>query len=204
MPRLLLVRHGRTNLQKEDRYWGNTDIPLNDLGIIQAKQVRDRLEPEKVTHVYASNLSRARETAKIIAAAFHKEVAECEELREFNFGYAEGLTYDEMKKLHPELADELGKMGNVKFPAGESLDGFFERVKPFVKRLEKHKPPDVIVIVAHGGSLRMLICHLLGLELKHWYRFRLDPASISVVDMYPSVCILNSLNEIDHLAPVDL
>jgi len=191
-----------TNLQKEDRFWGSTDIPLNDLGIKQAEQLRDRLASVKITHFYSSNLSRARDTAKIIAAPHRREVTACEELGECNFGFVEGLTYEEIKKLHPALAEELGKMEAVSFPGGESLEKFHTRVQSFLNRLEKHKPQDIIAIVAHGGSLRMLICHLLGLELKHWHRMRIDAASLSVVDMYPQVCILDLLNDVSHLTPI--
>jgi len=201
--KLLLIRHGRTNLQKEDRYWGSTDIPLNDTGIKQAEQIRDSLAREKITHVYSSTLSRTRDTAKIIAAAHHINVFACEELNEFNFGYAEGLTYEEIKKLHPSLAEDMAKMGAITFPGGESLDKFYTRVQAFLKRLEKHKAQDTLVIVAHAGSLRMLICHLLELEQKHWYRMFIDQASISVVNMYPHISILNSLNDTSHLKPVE-
>jgi len=202
VPKLLLIRHGMTNLQKEDRYWGNTDIPLNDLGITQAKQLSDRLMKEKITHVYSSTSSRALDTAKIIGDVHHRNVIACEELGECNFGYVEGLTYDEIKQLHPALAEKLGKMEAVSFPGGESLEQFHTRVKTFLKRLEKHKPQDTVAIVAHGGSLRMLICHLLDMELKHWHRLRIDRASLSIVEMYPSISILNSLNDVAHLKSI--
>lgn len=199
MAKLLLVRHGKISLQKEDRYWGSTDIPLDDTGKKQAEQIRDYLAKEKITHVYSSALSRARETAEIIAALHGLDVKECPELNEFNFGYAEGLTYREIEKLHPSVAEEMERMDNVSFPGGESLGKFHTRVKTFLKRLEQHKPQDAVVIVAHGGSLRMLICSLLGLEPEHWYRMFLAPASISVVNMYPQVSILNLLNDVSHL-----
>ena len=138
MPRLLLIRHGRTNLQKEDRYWGSTDIPLSDTGMRQAEQVRDALAKEKITHIYSSTLSRSKDTAKAIAAPRKLEVVACDEINEFNFGYAEGLTYEEIKKLHPALAEELAKMQDISFPGGENLDKFYARTKTFVKRLEKH------------------------------------------------------------------
>lgn len=202
MPKLLLIRHGMTNLETEDRYWGNTDIPLNDAGIKQAEQLRDRLAPEKITHFYASTLSRARNTAKIIAAE-RRNVIACPELCECNFGYAEGLTYDEIKRLHPALAEEMGEMEAVNFPGGESMEEFHARVKAFLKRLERHKPQDIIAVIAHGGSLRMLICHLLELDIKHWYQMQIDRASLSVMDMYPRVCILSSLNDTSHLKAIE-
>lgn len=203
MAKLLLVRHGRTNLQKEDRYWGSTDIPLNDVGVKQAEQIRDRLAREKITHIYSSTLSRSHDTAKIIATMHHLNVTACQELNEFNFGYAEGLTYEEIKKLHPSLAEDMSKMDDISFPGGESLDKFYARIEIFLQRLEKHKAQDIIAVVAHAGSLRMLICHLLGLEPKHWYRMSIDQASISIVNTYPHISILNSLNDISHLRPVE-
>jgi alpha-ribazole phosphatase len=203
VPRLLLIRHGRTNLQKEDRYWGSTDIPLSDVGIIQAEQLRDHLAGEKITHVYSSTLSRSKDTAKIITAPHKKEITACSEICEFNFGYAEGLTYEEIKKLHPSLAEELAKMGEISFPGGESLDKFFNRTQAFIKRLGQHKQDDIIAVVAHAGSLRMLICHLLGLEQKMWYRMRIDYASLSIVEMYPHISIIDFLNDTHHLKPLD-
>jgi alpha-ribazole phosphatase len=203
VPRLLLIRHGRTNLQKEDRYWGSTDIPLSDTGIKQAEQLKDRLAGEKITHVYSSTLSRSKDTAKIIAAPHKRDVTACAEMCEFNFGYAEGLTYEEIKKLHPSLAEELARMDAISFPGGESLDKFFNRTQTFLKRLETHKQADVIAIVAHAGSLRMLIIHLLGLEQKQWYRMRLDHASLSVVEMYPHISIIDTLNDTHHLKPLE-
>jgi alpha-ribazole phosphatase len=199
LPKLLLIRHGMTNLQNEDRFWGNTDVQLNELGIMQAKQIRDRIIPEKVTHVYASTLSRARDTAKIIAAPLRKEVTACEELCECNFGYIEGLSYEEIKRQHPKIAEELGKMEGINFPGGESMEEFYARVQKFMARLKKHKQQDVIAVVAHGGSLRMLICHLLELEIKHWSRIQITRASLSIVDMYPRICILSMLNDTSHL-----
>jgi len=201
MARLLLIRHGRTNLQKEDRYWGSTDIPLNGEGIRQAEQISDRLAREKITHIYSSALCRACDTAKTTAAAHHKTITPCTELNEFNFGYAEGLTYKEIEKLHPSLAKEMAKMGDITFPGGESLDNFYIRTRSFLKRLEKHKPQDIIAIVAHAGSLRMLICHLLELEMKNWYKLFLDYGSLSIIDTYPHISIINTLNDTSHLKP---
>jgi len=199
LARLLLVRHGRTNLQKENRYWGSTDIPLGDDGIRQAEQIKKRLAGEKITHIYSSALSRAQDTAKPIAEALHKAITVCAELNEFNFGYAEGLTYKEIEKLHPALAKEITKMGEITFPGGESMEKFFVRTHSFLERLEKHQPQDVIAVVAHAGSLRMLICHLLDLEPKTWYKLFLDHASLSIVDTYPRISILNTLNDTSFL-----
>ena len=199
MLRLLLVRHGRTKLHRDDRFWGKTDIPLSSIGIKQAGHLRERLAAERITAIYASTLSRARSTAEIIAAGHKANVTACGELCECNFGYAEGLTFDEIKRLYPALAEQLSNWKAVTFPGGESLEQLNKRIKTFLKRLESHKPQDTVAVVAHGGPLRLIICHLLGFELKHWQQLRIDMASLSIVETYPQISILNLLNDTSHL-----
>ena len=199
MSRLLLIRHGRTKLHKDDRFWGKTDIPLSNIGIKQAGQLRARLASEKITAVYSSTLSRARFTAEIIASGRKLDVKAFDELCECNFGYVEGLTYPEIKRLYPVLAEELNERKAVTFPGGESLDQLNKRVMTFLKRLEKHKPQDTVAVVAHGGPIRLIICDLLGLEQKHWQQLRIDLASLSIVDTYPGTSILSLLNDTSHL-----
>jgi broad specificity phosphatase PhoE len=198
--KLILVRHGITKLYHEQRFWGKTDVELSDAGIRQSEQLRDRLAKEKINAVYSSTLKRARTTAELIAARHGLNVQPCGELDECNFGYAEGLTFPEIQNLHPELAKALNGFDTpVQFPGGESFSNFEKRVKGFLKRLADHKDKDTIVIVAHGGTLLLIICHLLEIGVKHWRKMRLELASISILDTYPRGVILSSLNDISHL-----
>jgi alpha-ribazole phosphatase len=199
LSRILLVRHGTTKLHKQDRFWGKTDIPLSNTGIKQAGQVRNRLAPEKIDAIYSSTLSRARSTAEIIASGHKADVTACEELCECNFGYIEGLDFAEIKRLHPALAEALNDRKAVAFPGGESLEQLNGRVQSFLRRLDKHKPEETILIVAHGGPLRLMVCNLLGLGLEHWLQIRIDLASLSIVETYPQAAILNLLNDVSHL-----
>jgi len=199
LSRLLLVRHGRTKLHKADRFWGSTDIALSDIGIGQSEQLRDRLAKEKISTIYTSTLSRARSTAETIASRHKVKITECAELNECNFGYIEGLTFTEIQGLHPELAEELLSWKTVAFPGGESLKQLDTRVQGFLERLQKHKEKETVLIVAHGGPLRLIICHLLGLEMEHWLQLRVEHASLSIVETYPQGNVLNLLNDISHL-----
>lgn len=199
MAKLLLIRHGRTRLHKDDRFWGKTDIPLSNIGIKQAGQLRARLASEQINAVYSSTLSRARFTAEIIASGHKLDVKAVSELCECNFGYAEGLTYPEIKRLYPALAEELQDRKAVTFPGGENLDQLNTRVTTFLKQLANHKPQDTIAIVAHGGPIRLIICNLIGFEQKHWQQLRIDLASLSIVETYPQTTILNLLNDTSHL-----
>jgi alpha-ribazole phosphatase len=199
MARLLLIRHGQTKLFKADRFWGKTDIDLSEAGIKQAEQLRDRLSRIKIEAVYSSTLLRAAATAEIIASRHKLKVAAFKELNECSFGYAEGLTFTEISHKYPELAADLSNGKAISFPGGESLEQLNQRVRGFLKKLELEKPESKIAIVAHGGSLRLIICNLLGLNIEHWVQFRVDHASLSIIDVYSQGNILNLLNDVSHL-----
>ena len=200
MSRLLLVRHGNTELNSAERYWGHTDVRLSAAGLKQAERLRRRLADEKIGAVYSSDLSRARVTAEIIASGRHSEVITCAELREINFGELEGLTFAQVSQLYPEVAKLwVERSPKLKYPGGESIEEFSNRVSQFLSRLEKHTPQETILIVAHSASLRILVSYLMGLELRHWRQLRLDLASLSVLDTYPQGAILNLLNDTSHL-----
>jgi len=200
LSRLLLVRHGHTKLNNERRFWGKTDVPLSDKGIRQAEQLRDRLAKQKIDAIYASNLSRTQTTAEIIASRHKAGIATHAELAEINFGYTEGLTFAEIQKLHPELAEELNNWSiKPKFPGGESLDELNNRAQKFLKRLKKHKPEETVLIVSHSGTLRLMIYNLLEIGIEHWRQMQLDLASVSIVETYPQGAILSLLNDVSHL-----
>ncbi len=204
MSRLLLVRHGDTELNSAERYWGHSDVKLSATGLRQAERLRDRLAAERIDAIYSSDLGRASVTAETIGSRHQLEVITCSELREVNFGKLEGLTFEEISQLYPEVT-KLWVEGNpeLKYPGGESLIGFNKRVSDFASRLEKHTPEETILIVAHSGSLRTLLCQLLGIELRHRRQFRLDLASLSILETYPQGVILSLLNDVCHLGEKD-
>ena len=200
MSRLLLVRHGETEANSSQRYWGRTDVKLSPAGLEQAARLRELLSAEKIDVTYSSPLSRARVTAETIVAGRSLAIIDCPELREVNFGKLEGLTFAEVSQLYPEVTRLwIERDPGLKYPGGESVREFNRRVGRFINRLEKHSPEETILVVAHAGSLRVLLCQLLGLELGHWRQFRLDLASLSVVETYPQGAILNQMNERCHL-----
>jgi alpha-ribazole phosphatase len=201
LSRLLLVRHGQTKLHQADRFWGSTDVPLSDEGIRQAEQLGRRLAREKIAAVYTSTLSRARLTGEIIASRHRLDVTTIGGLCECNFGYIEGLTFAEIKHKYPDLAEELEQGKVVAFPGGENINELDKRVRDFLPRLEEIKPAETALIVSHGGPLRLLVCHLLGIGTEHWQQFRIDQASLSIVETFPRLVVLNLLNDVSHLKP---
>lgn len=200
MSRLLLVRHGNTRSNSAERFWGHTDVALSADGVKQAEQLRNRLANEKIGFAYASDLCRASLTAEIIAGPHQLEVVVCTELHEVNFGKVEGLNFKEISEQYPALAADWSTRDmNFRFPDGESIGDLNQRVSRFLPRLEKHAPEDTLLIVAHSGVLRLLICHLLEIAPQHWRQIRTDLASLTIVETYPQGAILNLLNDTSHL-----
>ena len=194
------MRHGDTELNSAERYWGHSDVKLSAAGFRQAEKLRDCLTAQKIDAIYSGDLQRASETAEIIASRHQLAVTTCLELREINFGKLEGLTFDEINQLYPEVTRLWIEGGStLQYPGGESLDELNNRVSDFVGRLKKHTLEETILIVAHSGPLRLLVCQLLGIELQHWRQFRLDFASVTILETYPQGAILSLLNDVSHL-----
>ena len=194
------MRHGDTEANSNERYWGSSDVKLSAAGLRQAEQLRCRLAAEKIDAIYSSDMSRASVTAEIIASEHQLEVVACTELREIDFGEFEGLTFAEVSQLYPETARLWAERNpSLEFPGGEKLTGFDKRIGKFISRLKKHSPEETILIVAHCGALRVLLCRLLGIELQHRWQFRLDLGSLSILETYPQGAILNRLNDVSHL-----
>ena len=203
MSRLLLVRHGETELKSSERLWGHTDVKLDALGLKQAERLRDRLAAEKIDTIYSSNLQRALVTAETIASRHRLAVITCAELREFNYGKIEGLNYEEIRQLYPEFYKSMTqKIPNLKFPDGESVYQLNNRVSQFLGKLKEHTPEQTILIVAHFGLLRIFLCRLLDIGMKRRWQFHLDLASLSILETNQRGAILSLLNDVSHLAQV--
>jgi len=175
-------------------------VGLGGVGLKQAEQLKNRLAGEKIDFIYSSQLSRAQVTARTIASAHNLEVIACPELNEIDFGEMEGLTFSEISGRYPEVARmKTERSPAMAYPGGESLPQLEKRVIEFESRLAGHTAGDTILVVAHSGVLRILICRLLELDLRHLWNIRVDLASLNIVDTYPETAILSLLNDTSHL-----
>jgi len=203
LSKLLLVRHGITESNSAHRFAGYSDAELNAAGYRQVERLRDRLVDDKIDAVYSSDLRRALVTAEVISSGHKVDIITCPELREVNYGNVEGLTFEEISRLYPEVAESLADFSlRLKFPGGESFEGFIERASKFLDRLKGHTPSQTMLIVAHGGPLRVLVCRLLGIDLGHWRQIRLDNASLSIVETHSQGAVVSLLNDTAHLKGV--
>lgn len=195
--RLILARHGETDYNQQWRYQGRTDLGLNRVGLWQVGRLRRRLYREPIDAVYTSNFERAAETAGIVARGRGLRVVPCENLAEIDFGRFEGMTYAEIVERYPDW-----QPSDYNFTAygGESLEQLARRIRAFANGLSSDNPADAeILIIAHSGSLRVLLCVLLGMDIENWRRFRLAPASLTVVEDFGQEPVLTLLNDVSHL-----
>lgn len=156
--KLLLIRHGETTGDIEDRYGGQYDDHLTERGREQLQCTADSLAGRNVDMMYVSTLTRARESAEIIIAVSQAEVELLDGLRERNYGVLGGLTKREALEKYPE-AVELHKNPINTDPDGESLEDFTKRVLDTFEYI-KAKNNNCVVILAHGGSLKVIMRHL--------------------------------------------
>ncbi len=205
MTRLLLVRHGETDWTVKERFLGQTNLPMNERGQKQAVALAKALSSEKIQSIYTSDLDRAMTTAQSIARIQESlqhatSVVSDSRLREMNFGEWDGLTYAEILERDPEsVIAWQGDVLKTAPPGGESLEQLAGRLKPFLEDIAGAYLDETIVVVAHAGSLQCLLCLALGVSLKMYWQFRLAPASISQISLYPEGAIMNLLNDTCHL-----
>jgi alpha-ribazole phosphatase len=187
--RLWLVRHGLTEWNTQQRFCGHSDIPLSLQGRLQAHWLAEQLQKEMISTIYTSDLQRARETAEIIARqrTSSVQIKVSATWREMDFGEWEGLTYTQIAE---QFKDQLGFFTNPEHdspPRGESLAHLQQRVKDGLSAIVQSDdwPVGDVVIVSHGGPLRVLLCSLLGMPIQRQWQLRLDPGSLSAIDLLP-------------------
>jgi 2,3-bisphosphoglycerate-dependent phosphoglycerate mutase len=161
----LVVRHGETAWNREGRIQGQGDSPLSERGVKQARAVAERLARERLVAIYSSNLGRARETARHVAAATGLAVRFDAGLRERGFGILEGSTWDEIGRDHPEAARSLREDPAYVIPRGESLEGFRDRVLVALDRIARGAPTGPVAVVTHGGVLGVLYREAMAIPL---------------------------------------
>jgi broad specificity phosphatase PhoE len=160
---LLLVRHGETDWNREGRWQGLSDTNLNDVGRQQAQALAGELDGT-VDAVYASDLSRARETAEILAEKLGLEVRLDPRLRERGFGSWEGLTTPEIEERFAET-HRLWRAGESSGAEdAEPFEAFSARIEAFLADVLRLHPGEEVLVVSHGGSIRAIHAVATGLD----------------------------------------
>ena len=167
MTEFWLVRHGQTDWNLANIVQGHSDIPLNATGIAQAKALAEKLAKTSFQSIYSSDLSRALQTAQIIANRLALKVMVDPRLREIRQGSWEGQTISELLRVYPD--EFRRKNDNPRIPAAEGAEPVAEvaaRVVGTINELFLQYPGERLLVVSHGFSIACLYCVALGISLR--------------------------------------
>jgi probable phosphoglycerate mutase len=194
--RLIVIRHGETTYNSEDRLTGQADIALSPLGEQQASAVGAYLATEHIDLIVSSDLQRARKTAQAIAHYHALAVQEDPLLRELSLGNWEGRIMAEIRVTEPDLVQRrLADPFTYAPEGGETLQQFSDRVARALKHWSTHYPASTVVWVAHAGVIGTLICLALELNPQRRWQFRHDNASVTELNITPGRVTIQRLNE---------
>ena len=187
---LYFLRHGDTGLQ--GRYIGSTDVPLSESGIEQVRKTARLLQGKRVEKIVCSPMLRCRQTLEQLYLPCTCQFNEL--LREVDFGRWEGKNFSEIVKIDKELVDSWVIEPDVfSFPGGESLAAFKNRIATF-KILLKNMAEDNILVIAHGGVIRHLLCLLLGLDSDNYLVFDVKPGCFCSIRLFTEGGVLTGFN----------
>jgi len=173
MTEFWLVRHGQTDWNRNGRWQGQASgAPgLNDTGRAQALAIHEQMKGIKISAIYSSDLLRARQTAELIAGTPGLPVILEPRLREINLGVWEGMLSGEIEVQYPqELAERARDPFHTHAPNGESPGEVAERVLKAVNEIAGRHRDESVLIVAHGISLAVVICHSEGFPMEDVYQ----------------------------------
>jgi broad specificity phosphatase PhoE len=143
---------------------------------------------------FCSPLLRARQTAEVILKNLHLPVHTDDDLREIDFGAWECKTFEEVVAADARAVKRWAEFDQrFTFPGGESLGGFLARIRRMARRLA-NDPASTVLAVTHGGVIRMMICHFLGLRPRNYVLFDVAHASCAVIDLFDGKGVLTGLN----------
>lgn len=200
MTTVVLVRHGQTAWNREERFRGQIDLPLDDWGFRQAELVGERIASQwQPVAIYASSMQRTLQTAAGIARACGLHTTIHDGLLDIDYGAFAGLTPEEAAREYPDVARAWRRAPHmVLFPDGESLADVRDRAEAALEEIAANHPGQTVVVVTHVVVCRLILCAVLGLDSSHFWQFEPATASISVIEISGGGKVLLSLNDTCH------
>ena len=195
-----MIRHGETAWNAEGRVQGQTDVPLSATGEAQARALVAALAGERFAALYASDLTRVRQTAAPAASALGLEVRLDASLRERHYGKFETLTYAEARERHPQdFARFKAKEPDYDFGSGESLLAFNARAIACVADIARRHAGEAVLVFTHGGVLEMVHRHARGTRLSAPRDFDIPNAALNWIEVAGEEWRVHAWAERGHL-----
>jgi broad specificity phosphatase PhoE len=194
MPIFLLIRHGQTGYVDEEVLAGRIDEPLTDYGRQQAQRLAEVLSPKPIKAIYSSPMCRAVETAQPLADAAHLFLEMDPMLTQVDFGEWQGLPFDELEG-RDDWQTFRNDPSSIGCPGGENMAAVRHRVLLGLQRIaSSYEDDDLVAIFAHGSIIRHAITFFLEMPLSALNRVKIDPASVSALQVKNGTAVLRSLN----------
>ncbi|MDR7329818.1 Glucosyl-3-phosphoglycerate phosphatase [Corynebacterium guangdongense] len=201
--RLILLRHGQTEMSAAGVYAGLRDVPLTDLGRRQAEAAAEVLVGRGIDVVVSSPLSRCTQTADAVATRLGLTVEIINDLRECDFGDYEGKTFDEADAMDPAYHQAWVTDSALAAPNGESNEDVNKRVRAVRRQLEKRYPGKTVLVVSHVNPIKSFLRQAFGAGKSFYAKLFLPLAAISVVDLFgsqaPVPMVVRSVGEYQHI-----
>ena len=183
--RIYLIRHGETANAGQVCFNGHFDVDLSEQGKNQSRRFADALKDLPIRAVYCSDLKRTLLGAQYIADHHGLTPVPYPELRELSFGTWEGLSIDEVNRKYPDqLHKRLKNIETFHVEGGESFPQLRARAIPKFEEIVSKHPEDCIAILCHGGVIRTLLAHVLGIPLKNIFRVHQPYAAVNIIQFY--------------------
>ncbi|HHS97829.1 MAG TPA: histidine phosphatase family protein [Chloroflexi bacterium] len=199
---ILLIRHGQTQWNREARFRGQTDIPLDETGQRQAQATAEYVVARWApTAIYASPLRRAMQTAEAIASLQGLTVQPLDGLMDIHFGELQGMAFAEARERYPDLMLAWRDAPHtVQFPGGESLEVVRRRGTAALRQVAERHLGQTIALVAHTVVNQVLLCAVLGLGNDHFWSVRQDTCAVNVIEWHGEERYrLALMNDTSHL-----
>jgi broad specificity phosphatase PhoE len=201
MTRLYLVRHGQTEWNRQERFRGRIDIPLNDVGRSQAQAVATYLSDKSIVAVYSSPLLRSLDTARPVASIHGLTPVILPGIIDIDYGEWQSLTPDEARDTFPDLVELWYSAPHlVDIPGGENLKTVRARAMSAVRGVLSQHVSENIVLVTHQIVIKVVTCTLLDLEISHIWRIQQDNACVDIFEWDQEQFLAVLINGTDHLS----
>ena len=195
-----LIRHPEVEDAYPQRFVGFHDAGLSVQGIQQAECLAEFLQRQNLERIISTGLERTDYLARMIAQAANIAWEVEPSLKEMHFGRWDGLSAKEVQEAEPELYEACVRADmNFRFPEGESIQEFFDRIKSGLDKVIKETDDEVVVVITHGGVVRMALIDLLELDFQSNWRFCIDYGSLSVLEIYGDYTRIGKINDTCHL-----
>lgn len=179
--KFFIVRHAETKCNVDKKIYGWTESDYSERGTKQVEKIVEYLKNQEINAIYSSPLKRAYKIAEEVSKGTGLEIIEVDDLKEMNFGIFENMTYIEAEERYSSYWNEfMNDYENYVIPDGESFCQVNDRAKRFVESIKDKE--GTCLIVTHGGLAQGLIAHLLNLNTKDTWHFKIMPGTIVEIE----------------------